>query len=58
MADTETCEVDFMTVMSLERRRPGERKGFNLSEFIGRSLILPKGDPVISDMFAYKEGAI
>jgi len=29
-----------------------------LSEFIRRSLILPKGDPVISDMFAYEEGEI
>ena len=29
-----------------------------MSEFIGRSLILPKGYPVISDMFAYKEGEI
>ena len=51
-----TCEVDFMTAMSLVRRR--ERQGFILSKFIGRSLILPKGDPVISDMFAYKEGEI
>jgi len=29
-----------------------------MSEFIGRSLSLPKGDPVISNLFAYKEGEI
>jgi len=42
-----------MTAMSLVRRR--ERQGFILSKFIGRSLILPKGDPVISDIQAAPE---
>jgi len=47
-----------MTMMNLVRRRLGERCRFNLSEFIGRRLILPKGDTVISDLFAYEEGGI
>ena len=38
VTDAETCEVDFMTAMCLVRRRPRERKGFNLSKFIGRGL--------------------
>ena len=41
------------------RRRLGERYGFNLSECIGTSLLLPKVDPVISDdTFAYEESEI
>ena len=54
----ETCEVDFMTAMYLVRRRPGEKQGFNLSKFIGTDLFLPNGNPVICDIFAYKEGEI
>jgi len=44
-----------MTAMCLVRRRPGERYGFNLSKFIGRGQFLPKGNPVVCDIFAYKE---
>jgi len=51
-------EVDFMTAMSLVRRRPGERYGFNLSKFIGRGLFLPKVNPMVCDIFTYKEGEI
>ena len=58
VTDAEMCEVDFTTAMIVVRRRPGEWQGFNLSEFIGRSLILPTGGPVVSNMFAYNEGEI
>ena len=58
VTDAETCEVDFTTAMGLVRRRPGERYRFNLSKFIGRGLFLPKGNPEVCDIFAYKEGEI
>jgi len=52
------CEIDFMTAMSLWDGDEEKGRGFNLREFIGRNLILPKEDPVISAMLAYKEGQI
>ena len=58
VADTESCEVDFVTMVCLMRREPVEGEGFHLSEFVGRSLFLPKRGPVISNLLTNKEGEI
>ena len=42
VADTESCEVDFVTAVDLGRRRPGEEEGIDLRKFVGRCLFLPK----------------
>ena len=36
------CEVDFVTALSLMRRRLGKGKGFDLSEFMGRKPVSVK----------------
>ena len=56
VAETESCEVDFMTAVCLVRRRPGEVEGFDSSKFVRRSSFLPKRDLVISNLLTYKEG--
>jgi len=49
VVDTESCEVDCVTAVCLVRGKPGEGEGFYSSKFVGRSLFLPKRDPVITD---------
>ena len=57
-ADTDSYEVDFVTVVCSVIRKPGEWEGFDLSRFVGRSLFLPNRNPVISNLLTYKEGEI